>query len=277
MPEAPELEHIRRLLEERLTGRRIDGASLHSRGGPIILRDLGPFGLESALPGASLSDVRRRGKFLIFDLQPDTLHLVINPKLAGRLRFSPIGAPRTKAVLFVLQLAEPQEELRYLDSKQMGQIYLTDDLSAVPTFDQMGPEAYGVDRGTFANRLRSFRGEIKGILTRERFVAGIGNAYADEILWQAGIHPYRKRPSLTAEEIDRLFEATRCTLMEAGHWVREAMGAATDAKPRGFHLVHLHGGEPCPRCGANISGIRARRRLTNFCRSCQPGGLIPGL
>lgn len=242
-----------------------------------MLRDVAGLGLQSTLVDQSIDDVRRRGKFLIFDLDPSAMQLVINPKLAGRLLLCPPETARTKSVLFTLELTEPSEQLRYLDAKQMGQIYLTRELAAVPTFTRMGPEAFSVNRPTFTRRLRSFRGEIKGILTRERFLAGIGNAYADEILWQAQIHPYRKRPTLSLQEVDRLFEATRMTLLEAGHLAREQMGKAIDQKPREFHLVHLRGGQPCPRCGTTISEIRARRRITNFCRSCQPGGLVTGM
>lgn len=277
MPEVPELENVRRQLEERVVGRRIVRASPHSKGGPIVLRDLSGLGPKEALKDRTIADVRRRGKFLIFDFVPPGLQLVINPKLAGRLLLTPSQTARTKSVLFSLELEDPSEELRYVDAKQMGQIYLTPKLAAVPTFDKMGPEALGVDRQTFTRRLRSYRGEIKGILARERFLAGIGNAYADEILWQARIHPYRKRPSLAAEEIARLFEATRMTLLEAGHLAREQMGEAIDKKPRDFHLVHLRGGQPCARCGTSISEIRARRRITNFCRNCQPGGLVTGM
>jgi formamidopyrimidine-DNA glycosylase len=159
----------------------------------------------------------------------------------------------------------------------MGQLYLTDDLSQVPTFDQLGPEPLEVSPDDFGERLRHFRGEIKGVLSREQFLAGIGNAYADEILWQARIHPYRKSASLTPLEIEALYQAVRTTLLESTDKVREAMGEDIHLKPRDFFAVHMRGGEPCPRCGTRISDIRARQRITNFCRTCQPGGLIRGM
>jgi formamidopyrimidine-DNA glycosylase len=125
--------------------------------------------------------------------------------------------------------------------------------------------------------LKPHRGEIKGILTRGEFIAGIGNAYADEILWNARLHPYRKRTQLTSEEIARLYEAMQSTLRDAVARVRAEMGEQIHVKPRDFLAVHLKTGKPCPRCGTPISLVGANQRITNFCRTCQPGGLIKGM
>jgi formamidopyrimidine-DNA glycosylase len=141
----------------------------------------------------------------------------------------------------------------------------------------MGPEPLQVSLEDFRERLKPFRGEIKGVLTRGECIAGIGNAYADEILWAARLHPYRKRTRLTAEEVDRLYAAMRSTLTEAVDKVREEMQENIHLKPREFMAVHMKTGEPCPRCGTPISMVGANQRITNFCRSCQPGGLIKGM
>jgi formamidopyrimidine-DNA glycosylase len=159
----------------------------------------------------------------------------------------------------------------------MGQLYLARTLDTVPDYAGMGPEALAISLDEFRERLRPFRGEIKGVLTRGEFVAGIGNAYADEILWAARLHPYRKRTQLTPEEIVRLYEAMRGTLLDAIEKVREEMGEAIHLKPREFMAVHMKTGEPCPRCGTPISLVSANQRITNFCRTCQPGGLIKGM
>jgi formamidopyrimidine-DNA glycosylase len=176
----------------------------------------------------------------------------------------------------VFTLADGRE-LRYVDQKQMGQLYLTRELEAIPEYAGLGPEPFDISLETFRARLKPFRGEIKGVLTRGEFVAGIGNAYADEILWAARLHPYRKRTQLTAEEIERLYLAMRTTLSEATDKVRLEMGEDIHLKPRDFIAVHMKTGEPCPRCGTAISLIGANQRITNFCRSCQPGGLIKGM
>ncbi len=125
--------------------------------------------------------------------------------------------------------------------------------------------------------MKPFRGEIKGVLTRGEFVAGIGNAYADEILWQARLHPYRKRTQLSPEQVEDLYVAMRVTLQAAIETIRKEMGEAIESEPRDFMSVHMKTGQPCPRCGTPISLVSANQRITNFCRTCQPGGLIKGM
>jgi len=98
--------------------------------------------------------------------------------------------------------------------------------------------------------------------------------YADEICFAARIHPYRKRTSLTDEEIARLYEAMQSVLREAIVTLRERVGTEIHREVRDFLAVHNKGGQPCPACGGTISEIKARGRVTNFCRTCQPGGLI---
>jgi formamidopyrimidine-DNA glycosylase len=276
MPELPELEHARWCLENALVGLQIDQVEADPKGAALILRDQIGGGL-AACTGARVSDVLRRGKFLILELVGAPCWLVINPKLAGRLQLCDRETPPLVANWFTFHFRESTRQLRYADDKRMGQLYLTNHLQDVPTYDAMGPSALEVDRPAFHARLRKYRGEIKGILSRESFLAGIGNAYADEILWQAGLHPYRKRPTLSVEEVDQLYEAIRITLLEACHLVRQASGDDIHLKPRFFFRVHLRGGEPCPRCGTTVSEIRARQQLTNFCRTCQPGGLFQGM
>ena len=103
------------------------------------------------------------------------------------------------------------------------------------------------------------------------------HSYADEVLWAARLHPYRKSGTLSPEEVARLHHAMQATLAEATSKVRAAMGERIDDKPREFLAVHMKTGEPCPRCGSAISVVGANRKITNFCRTCQPGGLIRGM
>lgn len=277
MPELPELEVVREVLGRRVVGRRIERVSLAPKGASVVVRDLSGRGFAESLTGAAFTSVTRRGKFLLFTLDRSPLQLAVNPKLTGRFQLSPPGGRKAGPPWVTLHLADPPEELRFIDSKRMGQIYLTRDLMAVPTFSEMGPEAPDVSLEEFRRRLRSFRGEIKGVLVNARFLAGIGNAYADEILWQARLHPYRKRSSLSPEEADRLYAAMRGVLRESTEKVREAMGEDIHLKPRDFFAVHMRAGHACPRCGTAISAVTANQRITNFCRTCQPGGLIRGV
>lgn len=278
MPELPELEIVRDVLQARLGGRVVERVTLSGRGGPIVARDLTGRGFAETLTGSRIGKIRRRGKFVVFDLLPDAdLHLVVNPKLTGRFQLAAPGAKKAGPVHVTLHFANPEEELRYVDRKRMGQLYLTTDMAKIPTYSDMGPDALAVSQEEFITRLRRFRGEIKGVLAREQFVAGIGNAYADEILWEAMIHPYRKRTELSSEEIEALYAGMRKTLLQSIDKVRQAMGEDVQLKPRDFFAVHMRGGKVCPRCGGKVSEISAGGKITNFCRTCQPGGLIRGM
>jgi formamidopyrimidine-DNA glycosylase len=278
MPELPELEIVREVLQRRVVDQTLAQVQVVPPGGPIVVRDLTHIGFQQALVGAMVSAVGRRGKFLIFSFQSGAgrLFLAINPKLTGRLQLTGSAEKRAAKTHLVFTLSDGRQ-LRYLDQKQMGQLYLTRDLVLVPDYMVMGPEPLEVTLEIFRARMKPFRGEIKGVLTRGEFVAGIGNAYADEILWAARLHPYRKRTQLTAEEVDRLYLAMRQTLTDAIQKVRGEMQENIHLKPRDFLAVHMKTGEPCPRCGTPISLVGANQRITNFCRSCQPGGLIKGM
>lgn len=279
MPELPELEAVRDVLAQRVVGRTITSAEV--AGSALVIRDLSGEGFARALTGAGVRAVARRGKFLVFtlDARDGALHLVINPKLAGRLQLARDGDKRMRKTHATLTF-DNGAQLRYVDQKQMGQVYLTrlpPEQSAIPDFAGMGPEPLNLSLDEFRLRLKPFRGEIKGVLVRSDCVAGIGNAYADEILWAARIHPYRKRASLTADETARLYDAMGETLIDAIDHVRAQMGEAIHLEPRGFLRVHMRAGQPCPRCGAPIALVGANQRITNFCRVCQPGGLIKGM
>ena len=280
MPELPELEVVREVLQRRVIGRRIEAVEVSPTGGPLIVRDLTRDGLERALTGATFTEVKRRGKFLLFAVAPhppaEPLYLVINLKLTGRLQLAAATEKRLPKTHVVFTLSGA-DDLRYVDRKSMGQMYLTRAIDRVPDYGNLGPEPLGVSLATFRERLRAFRGELKGILTRGEFIAGIGNAYADEILWTARLHPYRKRTQLASDEVDRLYQAVQTTLLDAIEKVRAEMGEQIHLEPRDFMSVHMKTGEPCPRCGAPISLVGANQRLTNFCRACQPGGLIKGM
>lgn len=278
MPELPELEVVRSVLERRVIGLAILEVQVIPPGGIIVVRDLTQRGFAGSLTGASFSGISRRGKFLIFSIQTDSdsRFLAINPKLTGRLQLAAASDKRMPKTQVIFSLVDGQQ-LRYVDQKQMGQLYLTDNLEAIPEYPGLGPEPFEISLDQFRDRLKHYNGEIKGILTRGQCVAGIGNAYADEILWAARLHPYRKRTQLTANEIDRLYTAMQSTLSEAIEKVRQEMGENIYLKPRDFLNVHMKTGQACPRCGGRISLVGANQRITNFCRTCQPGGLIKGM
>ncbi len=119
------------------------------------------------------------------------------------------------------------------------------------------------------DRIRRHPGELKNLLRNQAFVAGIGNAYSDEILHAARLQPFRKRSSLAAEEVDALYAATRTTLATAIEVLKVRVPPTFERQVRDFLAVHDKGGQPCPRCGTRITEVRAGGFITSFCRGCQ--------
>ena len=271
MPEAPDLEVIKDYLNERVPGRLIDSARVLR---PTVLRPLaGDFAAD--LPGRTLVRFSRQGKFLLIELSGGRW-LVINPMLTGAIQRCQPSARVWKRTSLVLGLDDGWE-LRYLDDRQMGMVYYVDadQLEGISRLEKQGVDVLAeLSFEEFKARLRKFRGEVKGVLARGDFIAGIGNAYSDEILFAAGISPFRKVRSLNPDELARLHRQCPAVVEAAISVLRERMGDQIHVKIRDFLKVHGKGGEPCPGCGGNISQLNANQRMTNFCRHCQPGMLI---
>jgi formamidopyrimidine-DNA glycosylase len=219
-----------------------------------------------------MTRVWRRGKHLVFDLSRagSAEHLVINPMLGGRLQIETAGKPPGSWV-FALDL-DDGGRLRYLDMRDMGRVHLVQSLSEVPAWDELGPEADAIgDAGldAFRQRLRRFRDELKDLLRNQRFLAGIGNAYSDEILFRARLLPLRRRASLESEQEAALFEAIPAVLHEAVENILANPAYLEEKQDRSFMSVHGRGGGTCPRCGHRISQVGPDRSPLNFCRGCQ--------
>ena len=157
----------------------------------------------------------------------------------------------------------------------MGKIYLLPDGIDRPVpgagIGEMGPDADDPDLSVEAwrTRIRRHPGELKNVLRNQEFVAGIGNAYSDEILYAARLHPFRKRSTLAPEEIDELYAATRTTLSHAIGVLRERVPPTFETEVRDFLAVHNKGGQECPRCGNRITQTEAGGFTTRYCRHCQ--------
>ena len=270
MPEAPEMQVVAEFLGERLPGKRVEAAFVLK---PMVRSLAGDF--EEDLVGREILGVERRGKFLIVQLSGER-RVVINPKLTGGLQYCPRRTRVQKRTCVRIRL-DSDVDLRYTDGRQMGQFYYVPDDHAdeVPGLAEQGPDV--LDEFTFeefTDRLKSFHGEIKGVLTRGRVISGIGNAYADEILWDAEVYPFKRRKALSNDELLRIYHSSRKVIVEATDHVRERMGEKIDHKVRDFLRVHNRGGEPCPRCGRTITELRANQRINSYCRGCQPGMLL---
>ena len=272
MPELPDLEVIREFLWQRIVDVPVISAEVRR---PIVVRNLLGGQVADHLVGRRFRHVDRRGKFLLLSLD-EGICLVINPMLAGRIRYGPPLARHRKRDALVVGLADGCE-LRYNDAKDMGKMYLTADLVAIPDFAGLGPDATDpaltLDR--FRERFRKERGEVKQVLTRQSFVAGIGNAYADEICWRVQLYPFRRRATLSEDEEKQLFDAMCDVMIEAIETLRMRIGDRIDIEVRDFMAVHGKPGQPCPRCGKAISEVsRSGRSPTHFCRTCQPGLIV---
>jgi formamidopyrimidine-DNA glycosylase len=271
VPELPDLTVVAEELAARVNGRVVTEASAPT---PILVRAT-PAELK-ALVGLSLGRATRRGKFLLLPFETGGTPvkvLAANPMLAGRFWLLDDARDRVRARTGLRLRFADGGELRYVDREMLGKLYLVppDGLDAVPGWVEMGPDADdpALTLEVFRHRIRKHPGELKPLLRNSRFVAGIGNAYADEILWEAQLAPFRRRSTLSPDEIDRLYAAMRKVLAEATVQVRKLVPPQIEVQHREFLKVHLRGGQPCPRCGRELRQIGGDE-ATTFCRTCQP-------
>ncbi len=268
MPELPDLEAIRSALNAQIAGVKIERVEVRQ---PLVIRQPKPAEFISTLTGNTVSQVGRWGKYLLFNLDRKDI-LALHMMLVGRLQYCDPRENLKPRTCFIFHL-ENGKQLRYFDSKLMGRVYLVEKgkLSDIPRWNEMGPDALDekVTLDIFRQRIKQHSGQIKNILLNDRFIMGIGNAYADEILFAAGIYPFWPRTSLSDEEIERLYHAIRTTLIEATEVIKDRVEADISVEIRDFLKVHRRGGSQCPVCGGRISQVEANRRITSFCRNCQ--------
>ncbi|NQT74518.1 MAG: Fpg/Nei family DNA glycosylase [Chloroflexi bacterium] len=268
MPELPDLEAIKAVLNSKIAGVKIVRVEMMQ---PLVIRqpDLKEF--EAVCTGNRFIDVNRRGKFLLFNLESKHI-LAMHFMLTGRLQYCGTRENRKPKTCFIFHL-EDGKQLRYFDSKLMGKIYLVEKgrFYTIPRWNEMGPDALDDDMtlDVFRSRIKPYSGQIKNVLLNDTFLTGIGNAYADEILFEAGIYPFWPGTSLSHEEVGALYNAMRSVLIKAVDTVSNRMRDDITTEVRDFLKVHRRGGKPCPACGGPISQVQANRRITSFCRNCQ--------
>jgi formamidopyrimidine-DNA glycosylase len=273
MPEIPDLEAIRGFLNERIVGVEITHTETPI---PYIMRTPA-VDVAATLTGNRFGLVLRRGKFLLFGLADESV-LVINAMLTGRFQYVQPAVKKRAKTCLVLSLANGWQ-LRYSDQMLMGKIYVVNAgaIMSVPMFADMGPDALEVSEEEFRQRIRKHQGAIKNVLTNHKFIAGIGNAYSDEILWEARIEPFRKRSTLSDDEVGALYTAIRTVMDRAIAIVGEKFRDDLDYEEWRDHLkVHRKGGDGknkdegrCPRCGTHLTEISPNQRVTTYCRTCQ--------
>ena len=271
MPELPEVETIRRVLQSGtpasppLPGKRICRADLRWER-TLAEPALGEF--HARIVGQTVTKLGRRAKYLLVHLNEDTL--IIHLRMSGDLRVQPGHAPIAKHDRFLLHF-EDGDYLAFNDTRKFGRIWLLVD--PAPLLSKLGPEplADSLTPDIFHARLQNRRRQLKPLLLDQGFIAGLGNIYTDEALYRARLHPRTPSDFLTPEQAAALLTSIRAVL-RAGI---EANGASIDWVYRGGGFqnqfqVYQRTGEPCGRCGTPIERILVGQRSTHFCPHCQP-------
>jgi formamidopyrimidine-DNA glycosylase len=273
MPEIPDLDAYVAYFNNRLPGLKIENAE---RGPTPWLIRAPPGEWEERLPGRTFGDTYRHAKMVFFRLDEGE-HIVVHAMLAGRYQ---LVEPETKvraSTGWLLTLSDGIQ-LRYFDERRMGRTFVAREdefAEKLPRWTEMGPDvlAPSFSEDDFVARMMKNRGMIKNIITNERVIAGIGNAYSDEVLWEAGLHPFRKRTDIPEEGLRDLYRAIRSTM----EWATPIVTAATEEKGlpstkmyRDHLRVHARPKDAvCPRCKGHITSITSGGKETNFCRTCQ--------
>jgi len=281
MPELPEVETVRRGLDERVVGARIADVTVTGR---RTVRRQAPEDLVARLRGRKITEARRKGKFLALVLD-DGQVLVIHLRMSGQLLFvandsDPVSLPAPPHTHVVAQLSDGSE-LRFVDPRTFGEWYVTDEVGpdGLPAdFHRFGPDPLvdGLPSRVLRDRLAHHRIPLKTALTDQRVVSGIGSIYADEICFDAGLLPDRRTDTLGPGEITKLSRSASKLLRNAvrlrGSSLRDERYTDLMGAPGSYQLHHkVYGrlGEPCPRCGNPISRRRFGARVAYCCEHCQ--------
>jgi formamidopyrimidine-DNA glycosylase len=277
VPELPEVEALAAFLRERAIGRTV------VRADPAAFSAVKTFDPPlSALAGASVTGVGRHGKFL--DIDVDGLHLVIHLARAGWLQWReslPPAPPRPGKgpLAFRLHLAPefPSGPVSGFDLTEAGTqkrlaVYLVRDVSEVPGIARLGPDALSVSAAELAALLGAQRAQIKGVLTDQSVLAGIGNAYSDEILHAARLSPFKLAAKLSADEVARVHVAIGEVRTDAVARSVGQQAAKLKGEKRSGLKVHARAGLPCPVCGDTVREISFADKSFQYCPTCQTEG-----
>jgi formamidopyrimidine-DNA glycosylase len=271
MPELPEVEALAAYLRERAAGRTVDRVEVAAIS---ALKTYDP--PVSALSGQPVTGAGRHGKFL--DLAVGDLHLVVHLARAGWLHYresltpTPLK-PGKGPIALRLRLDDGSGfDLTEAGTQKKLAAYLVRDPATVPGVARLGPDALAVTREEFEERLKARRGQVKGVLTEQEVIAGVGNAYSDEILHAAKLSPFAITDRLAPEALDRLYGAMRAVLTGA---VTRSVGqkaATLKGEKRSGLAVHARAGLPCPVCGDTIREVSFHDSSLQYCPTCQTGG-----
>lgn len=275
MPELPEVETTARGLRERIVGRRI--VTVGSLDWPRMAPNATLETLAKTAVGRTIESIARRGKYVIVGLSGDA-YLVLHRKMSGNLVLRTTDLPAAPHTHLSVTFDDGWR-LDFVDPRKFGRIYLFRGRDALDAFldERLGPEPLEIQRGELDTLLERRRGRLKSLLLDQTFLAGIGNLYADEILWEACLHPQRSVESLTTRERTRLHEAIQQILTTAIERRGTSLSDYVDAEGepgtnQEFLQVYGRAGLPCTRekCGRPIVRLVVAQRGTWLCQSCQP-------
>jgi len=271
MPELPEVETIVRSLAPKLKGHRIRSLRVLY---PPVLRD-SCAGLITQLRGKRICGVRRRGKMIIIDCEED-MSLLVHLKMTGMFLFSSADKPVDKHTHFIISFEDRKKELRFRDVRKFGFIscFRTAQASTVDELKSLGPEPLEIGLASLKKRFQGRKARLKSLLLNQKFLAGIGNIYADEILFQAKLHPLTPASRLRHPELKRMHEAIKDVLGRAiacqGSTIRDYRDAVgQEGSFQDFHQVYGREGLACSICGRGICRLRLSGRSTFYCPGCQ--------
>jgi formamidopyrimidine-DNA glycosylase len=274
MPELPEVQSVvETLRRKRILGRLIVSAAVYWR---KTIAEMEPTDFCNDIKGQSVRQIKRRGKYIVFGLSGD-LTLMIHLRMTGRLNWEPKDKPRNKHEHVILEIGKTHT-LRFQDTRKFGRIWLT----ATPEriLNRLGPEplAASFTEKRFSTMLQTTKRQIKPLLLDQHFIAGLGNIYVDEALWEARIHPQRTSSSLTIREVRALHRAIPQVL----HKGLRNQGTSLGTGKSNFYLpgnrpggnadklkVFRRTGKACPRCSCIIARIIVAQRSSHVCPHCQ--------
>jgi formamidopyrimidine-DNA glycosylase len=271
MPELPEVETVVRDLRPALVGRGITAVRVGKR----KLRRPWQSVWSRAVTRKRVEAVGRRGKWIRIDLSGGRT-LILHLGMTGQLTISAVDVPKSSHTHLVFALDDGRE-LRFRDIRRFGSADLFADRAAAEQFlaDRLGPEPFDLAADAFAAAVRSSIRCLKAILLDQAVVAGVGNIYADEACFRAGLHPARRGRTLSAAECDRLrtaiIEVLHAAIAGRGSTIRDYVGGSgLMGTYQGEFRVYGRTGEPCPTCATSIRMVRLAGRASHYCPRCQP-------
>ena len=273
MPELPEVEALVAFLRERAVGRvvaRVDVPGIH------VLKTYDP--PVTALAGLAVEGAARHGKFL--DLDVSGLHLVAHLSRAGWLHWRdalPSAPPKPGKGPIGLRVHLDDGsgfDLTEAGTQKRLAVYIVRDPAQVPGIARLGidPLSPAFTEPVLAGLLTGVRGQVKGLLTDQSLIAGVGNAYSDEVLWQVGLSPFKPAGNLGPDDVARLHRAIVDTLRGAVGRAEGLAATALKAEKKDGLSVHGRAGQPCPRCGDTIREVSFATKALQYCPTCQTGG-----